>query len=111
VPYFLALDPAGGIYVTGSAGPAPPGSPSVSDLQMTTIKYAPSGARRWVLFNNTGRGVSVRIGTDRAIYLQGFGGMLTARYLDTAPQGAISSRSGVDRAASRQDRSTQLPRG
>jgi hypothetical protein len=82
-PWFVDVDPSGGVYVTGQAGPAPPGSWSISDTQMTTIKYAPNGAREWVLFTDgAGRGVTVRIGTDMAIYLQGMGEMLTARYVE-----------------------------
>lgn len=85
-PYFMAVGPSDNIYVTGEAGPAPPGSPTRSALQMTTIKYAPGGARRWVLFTEDGgRGVAVRVGTGGAIHLQGLGLMLTARYNDTGP--------------------------
>jgi hypothetical protein len=88
-PFFIGVDPSNNIYVTGEGGPAAPG-PITSNPRMTTVKYAPGGARRWVLFTPQGqpRGVSVRIGTNGAIYLQGLGQMATARYIDAASGGA-----------------------
>jgi hypothetical protein len=82
-PFFLSLDPSGNIYVTGEAGPPPPG-PNISYLQATTVKYSPAGTQEWVVFNDTGRGVAVRIGTDQAVYVQAQGEMLTVRYDQSA---------------------------
>jgi hypothetical protein len=80
VPAFLSIDAANSIYVTGRAGPIPPG-PGISLLMMTTIKYAPNGTLVWVVNRDINRGVSVRVGTDQAVYVLGQGLMLTVRYL------------------------------
>jgi hypothetical protein len=82
VPAFVSIDTANAIYVTGRAGPIPPG-PGVSLLMMTTIKYAPDGTRVWVVNQDVNRGVSVRVGTDGAVYVLGQGEMLTVRYLQS----------------------------
>ncbi|HJV04920.1 MAG TPA: hypothetical protein VJ868_06630 [Actinomycetota bacterium] len=79
VPAFLAIDAANAIYVTGRAGPIPPG-PGVSLLMMTTIKYAPAGSLVWRVNRDINRGVGVRVGTDQAAYVLGEGLMLTVRY-------------------------------
>jgi hypothetical protein len=99
-PWFIDANPSGAVYVTGEAGPAPPGSPSISNMQMTTVKYAPNGAREWVLFTDgAGRGVTVRIGSDTAIYLQGMGEMLTARYVEPGTAAAPTAPSGLTAAS------------
>ena len=54
-PYFLALDAAGNIYVTGEAGLRDP--TSLLGLQLVTIKYAPTGAVQWVAVSGNGRGI------------------------------------------------------
>jgi hypothetical protein len=82
VPAFLSIDAANSIYVTGRAGPIPPG-PGISLLMMTTIKYAPNGTLVWVVNRDINRGVSVRVGTDQAVYVLGQGLMLTVRYLQS----------------------------
>jgi hypothetical protein len=80
-PFFLTIDPFDDIYVTGSAGPPPPGS-TISNLNAATVKYDSGGTQKWVVLSGTGigRGVAVRIGADQAVYVQGQGEMLTARY-------------------------------
>jgi hypothetical protein len=80
IPAFVSIDAANAIYVTGRAGPIPPG-PGISLLMMTTIKYAQDGTPLWVVNRDINRGVSVRVGTDQAVYLLGQGQMLTIRYL------------------------------
>jgi hypothetical protein len=80
VPAFVSIDAANAIYVTGRAGPIPPG-PGISLLMMTTIKYAPNGTLEWVVNRDVNRAVGVRVGTDRAAYVLGQGEMLTVRYL------------------------------
>lgn len=80
VPAFLAIDAANAIYVTGRAGPIPPDI-GISLLMMTTLKYTPGGTLAWVVNQDINRGVSVRVGTDRSVYVLGQGQMLTVRYL------------------------------
>jgi len=82
VPAFLSMGAANSIYVTGRAGPIPPG-PGISLLMMTTIKYSPDGTLEWVVNRDINRGVSVRVGTDQAVYVLGQGQMLTVRYLQS----------------------------
>jgi hypothetical protein len=82
IPAFVSIDAANAIYVTGRAGPIPPG-PGISLLMMTTIKYAPDGTFVWVVNRDINRGVSVRVGTDEAVYVLGQGQMLTVRYLQS----------------------------
>jgi hypothetical protein len=79
IPSFVAIDAANAIYVTGRAGPIPPGCCAL--LMMTTIKYEPDGTRSWVVNEDINRGLSVRVGTDRAVYVLGQGVMLTVRYV------------------------------
>jgi hypothetical protein len=68
--------------VTGRAGPIPDAI-GISLLMMTTIKYAPDGTLVWVVNRDINRGVSVRVGTDQAVYVLGQGQMLTVRYLQS----------------------------
>jgi hypothetical protein len=82
IPAFLSIDAANAIYVTGRAGPIPPG-PGISLLMMTTIKYAPDGTLVWRVNRDINRGVSVRVGTDQAVYVLGQGLMLTVRYIQS----------------------------
>jgi hypothetical protein len=82
VPAFLSIDPADAIYVSGRAGPIPP-DPGISLLMMTTIKYSPDGTLVWLVNQDINRGVSVRVGTDQAVYVLGQGEMLTVRYLQS----------------------------
>jgi hypothetical protein len=82
VPAFLAIDDANAIYVTGRAGPIPRAI-GASLLMMTTIKYEPNGRQAWVVNRDINRGVGVRVGTDRAVYVLGQGDMLTVRYVQT----------------------------
>jgi hypothetical protein len=82
VPAFLSIDAANGIYVTGRAGPIPDAI-GISLLMMTTIKYAPDGTLEWVVNRDINRGVSVRVGSDQAVYVLGQGQMLTVRYLQS----------------------------
>jgi hypothetical protein len=83
VPAFLSIDAANAIYVTGRAGPIPRET-GISLLMMTTIKYAPNGTLVWVVNRDINRGVSVRVGTDQAVYVLGQGLMLTVRYLQSS---------------------------
>jgi hypothetical protein len=103
-PFFLTLDASDDIYVTGEAGPPPPG-PTISYLQVTTVKYASDGTQEWVVFSDTGRGVAVRIGSDLAVYVQGLGEMLTVRYdqqsAPSDPPPAPSGLSVTDRTRTR----------
>jgi hypothetical protein len=80
VPAFLSIDTANSIYVTGRAGPIPPDI-GISLLMMTTLKYAPDGTLVWLVNQDINRGVSVRVGTDQAVYVLGQGLMLAVRYL------------------------------
>lgn len=80
VPAFVSIDTANAIYVTGRAGPIPP-DPGIDLLMMTTIRYAPNGTLVWVVNQDINRGISVRVGTDEAVYVLGQGEMLTVRYL------------------------------
>ena len=80
IPAFLSIDAANAIYVNGRAGPIPR-EIGISLLKMTTIKYAADGTLVWVVNQDTNRGVSVRVGTDQAVYVLGQGLMLTIRYL------------------------------
>jgi hypothetical protein len=82
IPSFVAIDHANAIYVTGRAGPIPD-EIGASLLMMTTIKYESDGTRAWVVNQDINRGVSVRVGTDRAVYVLGQGQMLTVRYVQT----------------------------
>jgi hypothetical protein len=82
IPSFVAIDDANAIYVTGRAGPIPDAI-GASLLMMTTIKYESDGTRAWVVNQDINRGVSVRVGTDRAVYVLGQGQMLTVRYVQT----------------------------
>jgi hypothetical protein len=68
--------------VTGRAGPVPDAI-GASLLMMTTVKYEPDGTLAWVVNKDINRGVSVRVGTDRAVYVLGQGQMLTVRYVQT----------------------------
>jgi hypothetical protein len=81
IPAFVSIDTANAIYVTGRAGPIPPGCCAL--LMMTTIKYAPNGTFVWVVNQDINRAVSVRVGTDEAVYVLGQGEMLTVRYLQS----------------------------
>jgi hypothetical protein len=82
IPSFVAIDATNAIYVTGRAGPIPRAI-GISLLMMTTIKYEPNGTQSWVVNKDINRGVSVRVGTDRAVYVQGTGEMLTVKYVQT----------------------------
>ena len=82
IPSFVAIDDANAIYVTGRAGPIPDDI-GISLLMMTTVKYEPDGTLAWVVNRDINRGVSVRVGTDRAVYVLGQGQMLTVRYMQT----------------------------
>jgi hypothetical protein len=82
IPSFVAIDDVNAIYVTGRAGPIPDAI-GASLLMMTTIKYEPDGTRSWVVNQDINRGVSVRVGTDRAVYVLGLGQTLTVRYVQT----------------------------
>jgi hypothetical protein len=82
VPAFVSIDAGNAIYVTGRAGPIPRDI-GISLLMMTTIKYAPDGTLGWVVNRDINRGVSVRVGTDEAVYVLGQGEMLTVRYLQS----------------------------
>ena len=79
IPAFLTIDRANAIYVTGRAGPIPP-DPGINLLMMTTIRYEPDGTQAWVVNRDIARGLSVRVGTDQAVYVLGEGEMLTVRY-------------------------------
>jgi hypothetical protein len=83
VPAFVAIDDVNAIYVTGRAGPIPR-EIGASLLMMTTIKYEPNGTLAWVVNQDINRSLGVRIGTDRAVYVQGQGQMLTVRYVQTS---------------------------
>jgi hypothetical protein len=83
IPTFVSIDDQNSIYVTGRAGPIPDAI-GASLLMMTTIRYEPDGTLVWVVNRDINRGISVRVGTDRAVYVLGQGEMLTVRYVQSA---------------------------
>jgi hypothetical protein len=86
IPAFVTIDASNAIYVTGRAGPVPPG-PGIGLLMMTTIRYEPDGTLAWVVNRDIARGLSVRVGTDGAVFVLGEGVMLTVRYDQTGGGG------------------------
>ena len=53
LPYAIAVDAAGDVYVTGASAAGPPDGPPTSFVlqkrpKATTIKYSPSGSQLWV---------------------------------------------------------------
>ena len=83
IPYFMVLDPADAIYITGQGGPGPP-SGNVSYLRMVTLKYSPNGAEEWVASTFTAaKGVGVRVGSGNKVYVLGEYQTLAVGYTQT----------------------------
>lgn len=91
VPAFVALDPLDNVYVTGVGGPEVVLANGSRFMRMVTLKYSAGGALVWSIGSiEGGSGNVVRVGSDgSALFVQGSGGMFTARYRQTNLAGDV----------------------
>jgi hypothetical protein len=85
IPNFVAVDPFDNVYVTGAGGPAVIAYNGTRYLRMVTLKYSAAGEPQWTIGSPEGfSGNAVRLGQDGvSLFVQGYGQMYTARYLQT----------------------------
>jgi len=90
VPAFVALDSLDNVYVTGVGGPEVVLANGSRFMRMVTLKYSAGGALVWTIGAIDGSsGNVVRAGSDGStLFVQGYGGMYTARYRQTGLAGA-----------------------
>jgi len=91
VPAYVALDPLDNVYVTGVGGPEVVAANGSRYMRMVTVKYSAGGALVWTLGSIEGAsGNVVRVGGDGStLFVQGYGGMYTARYRQTGLAGDV----------------------
>ena len=91
VPAFVALDPLDNVYVTGVGGPEVVLANGSRFMRMVTLKYSAGGALVWTIGSiEGGSGNVVRVGSDGStLFVQGYGGMYTARYRQTTLVGEV----------------------
>ena len=91
VPAFVALDPLDNVYVTGVGGPEVVLANGSRFMRMVTLKYSAGGALVWTIGSiEGGSGNVVRVGSDGStLFVQGYGGMYTARYRQTTLAGDV----------------------
>jgi fibronectin type III domain protein len=85
IPGYVAVDPFDNVYVTGTGGPVVIAANGSQYLRMVTLKYSASGEPVWMIGSVDGfRGNVARVGQDGStLFVQGYGQMYTARYLQT----------------------------
>jgi hypothetical protein len=85
VPAYVALDPFDNVSVTGVGGPEVIAANGSRYMRMVTVKYSAGGALVWTIGAiEGGSGNVVRVGGDGStLFVQGYGGMYTARYRQT----------------------------
>ena len=106
MPAFVALDPLDNVYVTGVGGPEVVAANGSRYMRMVTVKYSAGGALVWTIGSiEGGSGNVVRVGGDGStLFVQGYGGMYTARYRqtdlagDAPPPPRAAARRGTARA-------------
>lgn len=85
IPYAMAVDTSGNIYVTGIGGPFPGGN-NLGKRQMVTVKYSPSGSREWAsaldTINEYLSGVGIVVGSDNSLFVVGDVNTFIVHYLD-----------------------------
>ena len=91
VPAFVALDSLDNVYVTGVGGPEVVAANGSRYMRMVTVKYSAGGALVWTIGSiEGGSGNVVRVGSDGStLFVQGAGGMYTARYRQTGLAGDV----------------------
>ena len=91
VPAYVALDPLDNVYVTGVGGPEVVAANGSRYMRMVTVKYSAGGALVWTIGSiEGGSGNVVRVGGDGStLFVQGYGGMYTARYRQTGLAGDV----------------------
>jgi len=91
VPAFVTLDPLDNVYVTGVGGPEGVAANGSRYMRMVTVKYSTGGALVWTIGSiEGGSGNVVRVGGDGStLFVQGYGGMYTARYRQTGLAGDV----------------------
>ncbi|HEU4928065.1 MAG TPA: hypothetical protein VFT24_13485 [Vicinamibacterales bacterium] len=91
VPAFVALDSLDNVYVTGVGGPEVVAANGSRYMRMVTVKYSAGGALVWTIGSiEGGSGNVVRVGGDGStLFVQGYGGMYTARYRQTGLAGDV----------------------
>jgi len=91
VPAFVTLDPLDNVYVTGVGGPEVVAANGSRYMRMVTVKYSTGGALVWTIGSiEGGSGNVVRVGSDGStLFVQGYGGMYTARYRQTGLAGDV----------------------
>src|SRR6185295_17378718 len=74
--------PLDNVYVTGVGGPEVVAANGSRYMRMVTLKYSAGGALVWTIGSiEGGSGNVVRVGGDGStLFVQGYGGMYTARY-------------------------------
>lgn len=91
IPAFVAFDSLDNVYVTGVGGPEVVAANGSRYMRMVTLKYSAGGALVWTLGSIEGfSGNVVRVGGDGStLFVQGYGGMYTARYRQTSLAGDV----------------------
>ena len=91
IPAFVALDSLDNVYVTGVGGPEVVAANGSRYMRMVTVKYSTGGGPVWTIGSiEGGSGNVVRVGSDGStLFVQGYGGMYTARYRQTDPAGDV----------------------
>jgi len=91
IPAFVALDSLDNVYVTGVGGPEVVAANGSRYMRMVTLKYSAGGAHVWTIGAiEGGSGNVVRVGGDGStLFVQGYGGMYTARYRQTGLAGDV----------------------
>jgi hypothetical protein len=91
IPSFVALDSLDNVYVTGVGGPEVVAANGSRYMRMVTVKYSAGGALVWTIGAiEGGSGNVVRVGGDGStLFVQGYGGMYTARYRQTGLAGDV----------------------
>ena len=91
IPAFVALDSLDNVYVTGVGGPEVVAANGSRYMRMVTVKYSAGGALVWTIGSiEGGSGNVVRVGSDDStLFVQGYGGMYTARYRQTGLAGDV----------------------
>ena len=91
IPAFVALDSLDNVYVTGVGGPEVVWANGSRFMRMVTVKYSAGGTLVWTIGSiEGGSGNVVRVGSDGStLFVQGHGGMYTARYRQTGLAGEV----------------------
>lgn len=92
-PRMLALDGAGNVYVTGTAGPNP-STGTISYVKGVVAKYGPDGSPQWAIWDDFAGGKTIRLLADNSLATLQWTYLTVSRYTPTGVQDAAPATPG-----------------